>query len=76
MEGLTKEHKHDRKARLAALGPAFSLCRGDDRLWSLQKLSVQGYSAGLMDTGHDARALQSEGLFLLGGHHCVPLTEF
>lgn len=54
MEGLTKEHKHDRKARLAALGPAFSLYRGDDRLWSLQKLSVQGYSAGLMDTGHDA----------------------
>lgn len=45
-----KQAFHTLNSRLAALGPAFSLWRGDHRLWSLQKLSVQGYSAGLMDT--------------------------
>lgn len=43
---------------------AFAPQSDGHRLWSLQKLSVQGYGAGLMDTGSDAvrslaRALQS-----------------
>lgn len=77
---LPKQPFHTLNSRLAALGPAFAPYRGDPRLWAPQKLSVQGYHAGLMDTGRDAvsfsaRALQSEELFLLPGCHCVPLME-
>lgn len=51
---LPNQAFHTLNSRLAALGPAFALYRGDHRLRSLQKLSVQGYNAGLMDTGLDA----------------------
>lgn len=48
---LPKQPFHTLNSSLAALGPAFAPYRGHHRLWSLQKLSVQGYNAGLMDTG-------------------------
>lgn len=62
---LPKQAFHSLNSRLAALGPVFSPYRGDHKLWAPQKLSIQGYSVGLMDTGRDA-VLQS-GLFGLKG---------